>query len=211
MNYEQKTQEQVVEHNKYLVEKYPFLYPRNVWSGKKDEDYDYTYTELDGWPPGWVDCFGELFCEDMKAQMDKEGGYEDYYPVQVKEKYGQACWYDNGSSEEIQDIIGKYSHVSEHVCEHCGKFPVPLIDDGWVMAVCPECFTKHMRRRWSSWRDKTDEEILEFYNKYIVEKDFDKYYRYTRWTKDDGESKVAIDCSDITDRILERNDEGSSS
>lgn len=200
-----------VEHNKYLVEKYPFLYPRNSWTGEKVDDYDYTYTELDGWPKGWVNTFGELFCEDLKTQMDKEGGYEDYYPIQVKEKYGQARWYDNGSSHAIQDIIGKYSHVSEHVCAYCGKFPVPLIDDGWISPVCPDCFVELRRIPWSVWNIKTNEEILEYYNQCILEKDFDKYYRYTRWTKDDGESKVAIDCSDITNRILGKNDEGSSS
>lgn len=47
------------EYNKQLVEKYPFLLPRNRWTGKVQEDYDYSYTELDGMPDGWRKAFGE--------------------------------------------------------------------------------------------------------------------------------------------------------
>ena len=35
------------EQNKKLIERYPFLMPRNRWTGKVPEDYDYSYTELD--------------------------------------------------------------------------------------------------------------------------------------------------------------------
>ena len=35
------------ESNQKLIERFPFLMPRNRWTGKVPEDYDYSYTELD--------------------------------------------------------------------------------------------------------------------------------------------------------------------
>ena len=47
------------EYNKQLCEKYPFLLPRNRWTGLVHPDYDYSYTELDAMPTGWRKAFGE--------------------------------------------------------------------------------------------------------------------------------------------------------
>ena len=38
------------ESNQKLIERFPFLIPRNRWTGKVPEDYDYSYTELDSMP-----------------------------------------------------------------------------------------------------------------------------------------------------------------
>ena len=35
------------ESNQKLIERFPFLMPRNRWTGEVPEDYDYSYTELD--------------------------------------------------------------------------------------------------------------------------------------------------------------------
>ena len=45
------------EQIKKLVERYPYLLPRNVWTGEVPEDYDYTYiigVEVPTFPPGTV-------------------------------------------------------------------------------------------------------------------------------------------------------------
>lgn len=47
------------ESNQELIERFPFLIPRNRWTGKVPEDYDYSYTELDSMPDGWRKAFGE--------------------------------------------------------------------------------------------------------------------------------------------------------
>lgn len=47
------------ESNQKLIERFPFLMPRNRWTGKVPEDYDYSYTELDSMPDGWRKAFGE--------------------------------------------------------------------------------------------------------------------------------------------------------
>ncbi len=38
------------ESNQKLIERFPFLMPRNRWTGEVPEDYDYSYTELDSMP-----------------------------------------------------------------------------------------------------------------------------------------------------------------
>ena len=51
-----------IESNHKLIERFPFLIPRNRWTGKVPEDYDYSYTELDSMPDGWRKAFGEQMC-----------------------------------------------------------------------------------------------------------------------------------------------------
>ena len=77
-----------IENNKELIEKYPFLLPRNVWTGKVSEDYDYSYTLLDDMPEGWKNCFGEIMCEIIKDALVKNNYLEKYRISQIKEKYG---------------------------------------------------------------------------------------------------------------------------
>jgi hypothetical protein len=145
--------------NKELIERYPFLIPRNVWSGKIVENYDYDnpdYILLDDMPAGWRKAFGEQMCEEIREELikaqerDPEGGYDDgdkvvpylqgYYPIQIKEKYGQLRWYDNGypKDSKIYDIINKYEKISERVCINCGK-PATWISTGWISPWCDDC------------------------------------------------------------------------
>ena len=53
------------EENKILIEYFPFLQPRNVWTDKIPEDYDYSYINGIGEiPKGWEKLFLQL-CEDI--------------------------------------------------------------------------------------------------------------------------------------------------
>ena len=61
------------EENRNLIERFSFLLPRNCWTGKVPEDYDYSYTELDAMPDGWRKTFGEQLCEELKAELVKVG------------------------------------------------------------------------------------------------------------------------------------------
>ena len=54
------------ESNQKLIERFPFLIPRNRWTGKVPEDYDYSYTELDSMPDGWRKAFGEQMASRRK-------------------------------------------------------------------------------------------------------------------------------------------------
>lgn len=68
------------ESNQKLIERFPFLIPRNRWTGKIPEDYDYSYTELDSMPDGWRKTFGEQMCEDIREELVR-AEYLDQYRI----------------------------------------------------------------------------------------------------------------------------------
>lgn len=110
------------ESNQTLIERFPFLMPRNRWTGKVPEDYDYSYTELDSMPDGWRKAFGEQMCEDIREELVRAEYLNQYRISQIKEKYGTLCWYDFGCTERmLRDIIPKYEHLSARTCIRCGK------------------------------------------------------------------------------------------
>ncbi len=130
------------EQNKKLIERYPFLTPRNRWTGKIPEDYDYSYTELDAMPDGWRIAFGEQMCEEIREELLKAGCLEKYRITQIKEKYGSLRWYDFGCTDKmIQQIIPKYEKLSAYTCICCGK-PATQIALGWISPFCDDCVPK---------------------------------------------------------------------
>lgn len=57
------------EYYKKVAERYPFLIPVNVWTGKIDEDFDFHYLEgFFGY--GWEKIFLR-YCEAIKPSFDK--------------------------------------------------------------------------------------------------------------------------------------------
>ena len=150
--------EEVRQKNRELCEKYPFLIPRNRWSGKRITEaqdggyypgdpktvpeYDYEYTELDDMPDGWRIAFGETLCEELKQELRNAGGEKalnDYMIVQIKEKFGYLRWYDNGCTDRwFMEILPKYERLSERTCINCGK-PATRISTGWSSPWCDDC------------------------------------------------------------------------
>ena len=179
------------EENKKLIEEYPFLLP--YYYKDKIDEYDYEYTLLDDMPQGWKKAFGKLICEDIKAQLIKEDALDEYQILEIKEKYGELRWYDNGS-EEIQDIIDNYSHISRHVCVVSGKINVPIYDDGWVSPYDPEYFQRHLDNYWG-------EEDKHYEKDYRVQEPMlTAEYEVKCWSKD-GTDVKRHDCSDILTRM----------
>lgn len=41
------------------------------------------------------------FAREIKAELDKIGYSNEYYILQIKEKYNSLRWYANGTTEEI--------------------------------------------------------------------------------------------------------------
>ena len=129
------------ELNKKMVEEFPFLLPRNRWTGEVSEYYDYSYNELWDLENGWAKAFGyELICELRDALI--EANYlHDYRIVQIKEKYGTLRWYDFGAPDKVFNIITKYEKLSGEVCVHCGK-PATHETYGWINYVCEKCLNE---------------------------------------------------------------------
>ena len=132
--------------NEELIERYPFLIPRNVWTDKIIEDADFTL--LDEMPEGWRIAFGEQMCEEIREALIKYDYLDKYRITQIKEKFGSLRWYDNGTPKEVHDIISKYEQLSETTCIQCGS-PATLISKGWISPYC-ECVknNKHYKEEW---------------------------------------------------------------
>ena len=132
-----------IEYNKKLIEKYPWLLPRNRWTGKVVENYDYSFTELDDMPDGWRIAFGEQFCADIQHELDKlkPEAAADFRVLQIKEKFGQLRFYTNWVTEGINEVIRQYENLSEHTCIGCGA-PATKISTGWISPWCDKCAGK---------------------------------------------------------------------
>ena len=128
------------EYNKQLCTKYPFLIPRNRWTDKIVEDYDFSYTELDNVEDGWRTLALNL-CKEIKQELLKyEGALEGYRIVQIKEKYGFLHWYDNGAptGSKIYEIISKYEEMSKRICGKCGA-RATRVTTNWYYPFCDRC------------------------------------------------------------------------
>ena len=132
--------------NRKLIKKYPWLKPRNVWTGKLIEDYDYSWIEWYGWPQGWNIAFGTMYLKEFGEAVKKAGLEHKMIIEQQKEKYGQCRNYVYPTTEEIEEIINKYEKISENVCCICGQPDVPMINDGWFSPYCFSCFKKNWRQ-----------------------------------------------------------------
>jgi len=132
-----KVKKSVKKANKKLIKEFPFLMPRDVWTSKIFEDYDYSYTKFDYIPEGWRKAFGIQFMKELKVAL---GDYIDEYRViQIKEKYGSLRWYDFGAPKEVYKVIEKYQNLSKVTCIVCGK-PATKIAMGWISPYCDKCF-----------------------------------------------------------------------
>lgn len=143
---------QIKMKNKKLCKRYPFLIPRNRWTGEiawvkrgKCKDWHwhqrYAYTELDAMPDGWRAVFGEQLCEELREELIKVNYLDKYRIMQIKEKFGGLRWYDNGNTKEGYEILHKYEELSYKTCIDCGR-PATKISVGWISPFCDKCAEK---------------------------------------------------------------------
>lgn len=182
---QEKDREQMINYNKKLCERYPFLIPRDVFTGLVSEDFDYSFSLLDLLPEGWRLAFGVQMVEEIREALlaaqkrNPSGGYPEseytikydstevlpylqgYQPTQIKSKYGSLCWYDNGAPAEVYEIIDKYETLSSMTCEFCGA-PAEYLSKGWIDPYCKSCALKNINNP------------REFENEYIKINDTDK-------------------------------------
>lgn len=200
------TEEQL--NNWILVVKYPFLIPRYDWSGEIIEDYDYTSTYLDDIPVGWKIAFGEMMCEEIKQELVRCNYLDEFRIIQAKEKFGQARIYTNGEPIgcKVQQIIDKYSVLSQNICIICGKPDVPITNNGWISPYCKKCFTAP-----SDWYKKEHPEEVERWIEFRTE-DWEEYnyeennkmndsYSVHTWSKEKGDETITYDISETANKI----------
>jgi hypothetical protein len=134
---------------KKLVERYPYLLPRNVWTDKIPEDYDYTYIRGLALPRGWHKLFFQL-CEDIRQPLIDAGYLDKFRFSQIKEKYNRLECYNFGAPEAVQDIIDKYSVMAKYVCTVCGK-PAVYETRGYIASYCDYCWRDLALREKGDW------------------------------------------------------------
>lgn len=206
-------QQEVIKKNKILCEHYPFLIPTrwnlDTMQYEIPKDYDYTYTELDALPKGWAKAFGEMFCEELREELIKFNALNDYRVEQAKEKYGSMRWYDNGTPIgcNTNEIIDKYSTLSENICAICGKPDVPVTGYSWFYPLCKTCYctpTEFYKDRLNS------EAVKEFWDEH--EKDWNMWcdergcvmadeYTMKSWSKENGEKTTTYNISETANKI----------
>lgn len=124
--------------NKGLIEDMPYLQPRNVWTDEIPKDYDYEYIrgehEL---PEGWFNLFLDM-CADIKKPLEKSGHLDSFRFTQIKEKFGSLRAYNNGCTEEVDDILLKYERISRFTCNKCGRLATKE-SRGYILPYCKHC------------------------------------------------------------------------
>ena len=141
---------EVIEINKKLVERYPFLLPRNVWTDKIIPEYNYEFTNYDDIATGWKIAFGEFLLEDLREALVKTNYLDKFRFTQIKEKYGSLRLYCNGAPEEVYDVLNRYEFISEYICIKCGNPHACVVDDyGWYLPLCKDCWDKA-----NKWREE---------------------------------------------------------
>lgn len=187
-----------IEYNKQLVKKYPWLVPHK-WTGEIIKDYDYSWTELDAMPNGWREAFGELLCEEVQEELEKFDFVDRYRIIQIKEKYAELRWYDDGypSGSRLPDIISNYSALSGYICIGCGELDVPCTDGGWNIPVCKECIKKMYI--------KNPEEYWERISKEQFPHTLPLTRSYIQWSKKKDEpEEVVVDIASTVQKIRKR-------
>lgn len=177
--------ELTVEERKELIEKYPYLMPRNAFTGENVKDFDYSFIVGEhSLPDGWMELFLQC-CEDIYEPLKESGNLDKFYFTQTKEKYGRMELYTHRSTSKVEDIISKYRFLSEQTCSVCG-IPATVVTWGYV---CPYC-SEHVR---GSMENVDDAELIEIKTSYTQ-------HRYGI----DGHKKELVDCSDEWERYLKR-------
>lgn len=173
------------EENKVLIERMPYLMPRNVFTDKIVDNYDYEYIrgeyEL---PDGWFRLFLQM-CEDIREPLKKADQLDSFRFSQIKEKWGMMECYNFGAPKVVHDIIDDYCYVSKFVCCCCGR-PNTIRTTGWVESYCDNCH-----------KGSTQDDYKKL--------EFDPTHVFTSYPCENDYKPITVerDCSNIWKRYLE--------
>ena len=127
---------------KEIIAKYPFLQARDL-DGSIDTNSDFPMLFLEI-PNGWYKLFYQM-CDDIKDLVP-----EDFYFLQVKEKYNFLRCYSANSTLEVDAIIAKYENMARFVCTICGK-PAIFETNGYITSFCDDCWKNLARHEKGTW------------------------------------------------------------
>lgn len=181
------------EELKKLLEKYPFLIHRNVFSGEayyqtEEENLKYNwYNEWNdyGWEKIWKRFMQELFKEYDKLPDEAK---EKFAIWDSKEKYGTLRVSLSGYTEGMQEAETILHFMSSVTCQNCGKQPrdskgnhLIWTTKGWITNLCKDCLKKEELSTSFKPLSKKDQKEFKEYVKSCRNKP-QKYFNTTRWT-----------------------------
>lgn len=129
----------IINKPKYYL--YKFLKWFHKWPMQLPFCLPLRYTELDAMEKGWRKAFGIQMCKEIKKAIIKSMGIRGlfkYRIMQIKEKWGELCWYDAFTTKEVMEVISKYEDISRKTCIDCGK-PAKWKTTGWICPFCDDC------------------------------------------------------------------------
>lgn len=128
------------ELNKLMIEEFPFLLPRNRFTGQVLDDYDYSYNEWQALELGWQVNFGWKFLHELNILVQSLEHPDNFRIFQIKEKFGELRFYCS-SDKAIDQLINDYTALSRTICIRCGK-PATVARTGWISFYCDDCAKK---------------------------------------------------------------------
>lgn len=142
----------------YLFEKYPKIFPV--------EDRQDLNRSLMGFgfecSDGWLSIIDTL-CEKIQTHIDTHN-LEQVVASQVKEKYGELCFYVFGATDEVWKMIEEAEKQSSKTCETCGTTEKVFQTSGWVYTTCYKCHEKRLGQQ--GWSDEDQARLLKSFEKY---------------------------------------------
>ena len=170
-----------IEEEKEIVAKYPFLRARNI-DGTIDTSSRFPMMDLE-LPNGWYKLFFQM-CDDLKPVLEKEDILNDFYFIQVKEKFNELrCYSGHWVTYEIQAILRKYEYLSRFICHYCGR-PATVETKNYIASFCDDC-----------WKGNFKHEKIELIK-------FQPYFVVNTFTEGVHCDEKHISCRDEWDRYI---------
>lgn len=117
-----------------------------------DDDYSWLNPEMQFLPEGWASCFGAGLIHDVNYiiynHYDEEQR-ESFSVAQIKEKFGELCFYADGMNAYMSTLVNIYENMSQIVCIECGSMnDVTILTKGWIQPLCEQCLIKNNKAKY---------------------------------------------------------------
>ena len=205
------------EELKKLLEKYPFLIHRNVFSKEvcyqtEEENLKHNwYNEWNGcgWEKIWKRFMQELFKEYDKLSDEAKKKFAIF---DTKEKYGTLRVSLSGYTEGMMEAETILHFMSSVTCQNCGKQPrdskgnhLIWTTRGWITNLCKDCLKYRELRGTSFSSSKKKEYVKSCRNKpqkYFTTTGWADKIRTTTYYADNLERDWMIKAHEITEKEI---------
>lgn len=125
-----------LEKQQLLLEKFPSVYQVMAHRPSKGEICEPITLFGVECGDGWFELIYNL--SEKLEQYNQQNQDCPIQAVQIKEKYGELCFYTNHyGNDEMLKLVDETERKSSAVCEVCGK-PGKLYTDGWWYTACDD-------------------------------------------------------------------------